>query len=121
MGSRRGAAQKKSLARQEISSRKRQVADEQLKTSSAARNALIGVFLLAGAAISLVAMLSYDRVERAGRNMAGPAGRAIADQVFGALGVTGYVLPISALYAAMVLFVGKRERRRWPQLMAAAL
>jgi len=124
MGARRGAAGKKSLARQEIVSRKRQVADEKLKTSSAGRRALAGVFLLSAAAIALVSMVSYDARDRAGvaaHNAAGPAGHALADEVFGLLGVTGFVVPLSFLYAAMVLFVGRKDRRRWPQVLAAVL
>ncbi|HVE83623.1 MAG TPA: DNA translocase FtsK 4TM domain-containing protein, partial [Myxococcales bacterium] len=124
MGARRGAAAKKSLARQEIVSRKRQVADEKLKTSSAGRRALAGVFLLAASAICLVSMLTYDARDRAGavaRNAAGPAGHGLADAAFGALGVTGFVVPLCGLYAALVLFVGSKERRRWPQVLAALL
>src|SRR3954468_979553 len=124
MGARRGAAGKKSLARQEIVSRKRQVADKKLKNSSAGRRALAGVFLLSAAAIALVSMLSYDARGRAGavaHNAAGPAGHALADEVFGALGVTGFVVPLSFLYAALVLFVGNKEKRRWPQVLAALL
>ncbi|HVE82272.1 MAG TPA: DNA translocase FtsK 4TM domain-containing protein, partial [Myxococcales bacterium] len=124
MGARRGAAGKKSLARQEIVSRKRQVADEKLKTSSAGRRALAGVFLLGAAAIALVSMVSYDARDRAvvaAHNAAGPAGHALADEVFGLLGVTGFVVPLSFLYAAMVLFVGRKDRRRWPQVLAAVL
>ncbi|HEY8209611.1 MAG TPA: DNA translocase FtsK 4TM domain-containing protein, partial [Myxococcaceae bacterium] len=124
MGARRGAAGKKSLARQEIVSRKRQVADQKLKTNSAARRALAGVFLLGASAIVLVSMLSYDARDRAGtgaHNAAGPAGHALADDVFSALGVTGFVVPLSFLYAALVLFVGNREKRRWPQVLAALM
>jgi len=118
MGTRRGAAPKRSLARQEIVSRKREVADKKLQTSSAGRRALAGIFLLAASAIALVSLLSHGR---APSNAAGPAGHALAELVFGALGVTAFLVPLSGLYAAMVLFVGRQEKRRWPQVLAALL
>src|SRR5439155_9939660 len=90
----------------------------------AGRRALAGVFLLGASAIALVSMLSYDGRSRAGavaHNAAGPAGHALADEVFGALGVTGFVVPLCFLYAAMVLFVGRKDKRRWTQVAAALL
>lgn len=124
MGARRGTAQKKSLARQEIHNRKRQVADEKLKTSTAARSALTGVVICAAAVLALLSMLHFDPRDAAlaaVRNPAGPAGHAIADSILGALGVTGYVVPTALAYAAMVLFVGRRDRRRWPQVLAVLM
>ncbi|MBX5483663.1 MAG: DNA translocase FtsK 4TM domain-containing protein [Myxococcaceae bacterium] len=116
-------AEKSVLSRQEIQSRKRQISDKKLQTHGAGRRAVIGVFVLAFSLLALLATATFDPHDRAGpgyHNAIGPAGHLMAEALRGTFGICAYVLPIAGLYAAMVIFVG-RSRRRWPQVLSAAV
>ncbi|HEY1089020.1 MAG TPA: DNA translocase FtsK 4TM domain-containing protein, partial [Archangium sp.] len=64
---------------------------------------------------------AHDRVGPGFKNAVGPVGHAIAEALRGLLGICAFVLPMVGMYAAGILFVGDREKRRWPQATALAL
>ncbi|MDQ3262538.1 MAG: DNA translocase FtsK 4TM domain-containing protein [Myxococcota bacterium] len=115
---------KKSLVRQDIANRRRAIQEKKLSTSSTGRRAILGVFVLAVSLLALVAVGSFSAQDRIGpgyQNAIGPVGHGIAEALRGLLGICAYVLPLAGLYGAMVMFVGARDRTRWPQVLAAAL
>jgi S-DNA-T family DNA segregation ATPase FtsK/SpoIIIE len=122
----KGRAEKAVLSRQEIATRRRALADKRMKagTGSATGRALTGVFLLAGSLLSLLSVATFDAKDRVGpgfRNAVGPMGHLIAEGLRGFLGVCAYLVPFGGIYAAMVLFVGSRERKRGPQIVSLVL
>ncbi|QSQ19730.1 DNA translocase FtsK 4TM domain-containing protein [Pyxidicoccus parkwayensis] len=124
MTAKKGRAEKAVLSRQEIATRRRQLADKRMKAGSGngvAGRAITGVFLLAGSLLSLLAVATFDARDRVGpgfRNAVGPMGHLIAESLRGMLGVCAYLVPVGGIYAAMVLFVGSRERKRAPQIIS---
>ncbi len=124
MAPKRARADKSVLSRQDIVNRRKQLSDKKLQTSHAGRRALAGVFLLATSALALVALTTFDAHDRVGpgfRNAAGPVGHGMAEAMHGLLGICSYVVPLSGLYATAILFVGSREKRRWPQVLSAVM
>src|SRR5215472_6819330 len=124
MAPKRTRAQKAVLSRQEIAVRKRVLSDQKLTTHSAARRVIIGIFALALSLLTLLALTTFDpRDGTRGRyrNAIGPVGHFAAAQVHQFLGVCAYLLPLCGLYASLVLLIGARTKRRWPQVGAAAV
>jgi len=123
MAPKRARSDKAVLSRQDIAVRKKAISEQKLQTHALARRAIAGVFVLAGSLIVLLALATWDARDgrRGFRNAVGPVGHFIAGQLHALLGVCAYLLPIAGLYATAVLFVGSRSRRRWPQLVAAAV
>ncbi|HEY1332789.1 MAG TPA: DNA translocase FtsK 4TM domain-containing protein, partial [Myxococcaceae bacterium] len=54
-------------------------------------------------------------------NGAGPVGHALAALLGGFLGITAPAIPLAGVYVSGVLLVGRREKRRWPQVLAAGV
>ncbi len=111
------------LSRQEISSRKRQIAEKKMQSDGVGRRAIFGVFVLAFSLLGLLSIATFDPHDRTGpgfRNLIGPAGHLIAETLRGTFGICAYVLPLAGLYATMILFVG-RSRSRWQQILSAIL
>ncbi|HET9451609.1 MAG TPA: DNA translocase FtsK 4TM domain-containing protein [Aggregicoccus sp.] len=124
MTAKKARADKGVLSRQEIATRRKALQDKKLQTGGAGKRALIGVFLLAGSLLTLLAVATFDPQDRVGpgfQNSVGPVGHMLASGLRGLLGLCAYLLPLSGLYASVVLFVGSRERRRWPQVLALGL
>ncbi|EAU69540.1 cell divisionftsk/spoiiie [Stigmatella aurantiaca DW4/3-1] len=95
-----------------------------MQTGGASRRAIVGVFLLSASIISLLSVATFNAKDRVGpgfRNMVGPMGHLIAESLRGVVGVCAYLIPLCGGYAAMILFVGDRERRRLPQIAALTL
>ena len=116
--------EKSSLSKQDIATRRKVLTQKKMKHSGTGRRAIVGVALLAFSVMSLLAVASFDARDRLGpgfKNAVGPVGHAIAEGLRGLLGICAYVLPMVGLYAAGILFVGDRERRRWPQAIALGL
>ena len=112
------------LTKQDIASKRKALNHEKLKTSGVGRRAIVGVALLAFSTLAFLAVATFsvhDRVGPGFQNAIGPVGHALAEALRGLLGVCAYVLPVSGFYAAGILFVGDRERRRWPQLVCLAM
>ncbi|MGA9523319.1 MAG: DNA translocase FtsK 4TM domain-containing protein [Myxococcaceae bacterium] len=117
------SADKTVLSRQEISSRKRQIAEKKMQSDGVGRRAIFGVFVLAFSLLALLSVATFDPHDRTGpgfRNLIGPAGHLIAEALRGTFGICAYVLPLAGLYAAMILFLG-RSRSRWQQVVSAIL
>ncbi|MCY1016343.1 DNA translocase FtsK [Pyxidicoccus sp. MSG2] len=127
MTAKKGRAEKAVLSRQEIATRRRQLADKRMKAGpggSVAGRAITGVFLLAASLLSLLAVATFDAKDRVGpgfRNAVGPMGHLIAESLRGMLGVCAYLIPAGGIYAAMVLFVGSRDRKRAPQIISLVM
>ncbi|HVG59152.1 MAG TPA: DNA translocase FtsK 4TM domain-containing protein [Hyalangium sp.] len=124
MAARKARAEKTVLSRQDIATRRKALTDKKMQTGGVGRRALVGVFVLAISLIALLSVATFDAHDRVGpgfRNMVGPMGHLIAESLRGLLGVCAYLIPACGLYAAMVVFVGNRERRRLPQIIALAL
>ncbi len=128
MAERKARAEKTVLSRQEIATRRKALTEKKRKAGGddegPHRRALLGLFLLAGSVLSLISVATFDVKDRKGpgfENAVGPIGHLIAESLRGLLGVWAYLLPLSGFYAAMVIFVGNRERRRWPQLVCFVL
>jgi S-DNA-T family DNA segregation ATPase FtsK/SpoIIIE len=123
MAPKRAPSDKAVLSRQEIAVRKKAISDQKLQTHAWARRAIAGVFIGAGSLLALLALATYEaRDGRAGfRNAIGPVGHFISSQLYALFGWCAYLLPLSGLYAAVVLVVGSRSRRRWPRPVAGAL
>ncbi|MCP3138849.1 FtsK/SpoIIIE family DNA translocase [Pyxidicoccus xibeiensis] len=127
MTAKKGRAEKAVLSRQEIATRRRQLADKRMKAGSGggvAGRAITGVFLLATSLLALLSVATFDAKDRVGpgfRNAVGPMGHLIAESLRGLLGVCAYLIPMGGLYTAMVLFVGNRERKRGAQVVALVL
>lgn len=124
MAAKKARAEKTVLSRQEIASRRRALTEKKLTTGGAGRRAITGVFVLAAGLITLLSLASFDVRDRVGpgfHNAVGPVGHALSDGLLGLLGFCAYVVPAALLYASAVLFVGARDKRRWPQLLAGGL
>jgi len=124
MTARKARAEKTVLSKQEIATRRKALTAKKMQTGGAGRRALIGLTILAGSIISLLSVASFSARDRVGpgfQNLVGPMGHLIAEALRGVLGVCAYLVPACGIYAAMVLFVGDRERRRLPQIVALAL
>ncbi len=124
MAARKARAEKTVLSRQDIATRRKALTDKKMQTGGVGRRALVGVFVLAVSLIALLSVATFDAHDRVGpgfRNMVGPMGHLIAESLRGLLGVCAYLIPGCGLYAAMVIFVGNRERRRLPQVVALVL
>ena len=129
MAERTARAEKTVLSRQEIATRRKALAEKKAKRNGGeetgpGRKALIGLVLLAASVLSLVSVATYSMKDRRGpgfQNAVGPMGHLVAESLRGMLGVWAYLLPLCGFYAAMVVFVGSRERRRWPQMVAFVL
>ncbi|MFT3706108.1 MAG: DNA translocase FtsK 4TM domain-containing protein [Archangium sp.] len=112
------------LSKQEIASRRKALSQKKNTTSGSGRRAILGVVILALSVMSLLAVATFSAADRIGpgfKNAVGPVGHAIAEALRGLLGVCAYVLPMVGLYASGILFVGDREKRRWPQAAALGL
>ena len=117
-------AEKTVLSRQEIATRKRALQAKKMQVGGAGQRALMGVFLGTASLMALLSVATFDVKDRTGpgyRNLVGPMGHLIAESLRGVFGVCGYLLPLGGIYAAVILFVGNRERRRWPQIVALCL
>ncbi|KFE67707.1 DNA translocase FtsK [Hyalangium minutum] len=117
-------AEKTVLSRQDIATRRKALAEKKMQTGGTGRKALLGVFILAASLISLLSVASFDAHDRVGpgfRNLVGPMGHLVAESLRGLLGVCAYLVPSCGLYAAAVIFVGNRERRRLPQIVALTM
>jgi S-DNA-T family DNA segregation ATPase FtsK/SpoIIIE len=124
MAPKRTRSQKAVLSRQEIAVRKRVLSDQQLQTHGAARRVIAGIFALALSLLTLLSLASFELRDGArGRyhNAIGPAGHVIASEVQQFLGICAYLLPLCGIYASLVLLIGSRAKRRWPQLAAGLL
>jgi S-DNA-T family DNA segregation ATPase FtsK/SpoIIIE len=124
MAARKARAEKTVLSRQDIATRRKALTEKKMQTGGVGRRALVGVFVLAASLIALLSVATFDAHDRVGpgfRNTVGPMGHLIAESLRGLLGVCAYLIPACGLYAAMVIFVGNRERRRLPQIVALAL
>lgn len=116
--------EKSVLSRQEIATRRKALTQKKMQHSGTGRRAIAGVFILAASVMSFLAVATFDAKDRVGpgfKNAVGPVGHAIAEALRGLLGVCAFVLPLVGLYAAAILFVGDREKRRWPQTIALGL
>ncbi|MFE8596020.1 DNA translocase FtsK [Archangium violaceum] len=129
MAERKARAEKTVLSRQDIATRRKALADKKAQKgiggeSGPGQRALLGLVLMAGSVLSLVSVATFSAKDRKGpgfENAVGPMGHLVAEGLRGMLGVWAYLLPLCGVYAAMVVFVGNRERRRWPQLVAFVL
>ncbi len=116
--------EKSLLSRQDIAVRRKQLGAKKRGSSGAGRRAIGGVFLLALSVLAFFSVATFDAHDRMGpgfRNAIGPVGHAVAEALRGLLGLCAYVLPVVGVYGASVLFVGDREKRRWPQVVALGL
>jgi S-DNA-T family DNA segregation ATPase FtsK/SpoIIIE len=112
------------LSKQDIVARRKALKEKKMGSSNTGRRAIVGVFILAGSVLSFLSIATFDAHDRVGpgfRNAIGPVGHAIAEAFRGLLGIVALVVPVVGFYAAGVLFVGDRERKRWPQLVSFVL
>jgi S-DNA-T family DNA segregation ATPase FtsK/SpoIIIE len=128
MAERKARAEKTVLSRQDIATRRKALAEKKARKGGGdagpGQRALVGLFLMAASVLSLISVATFDARDRRGpgfQNAVGPMGHLVAEALRGMLGVWAYLLPLCGVYAAMVVFVGNRERRRWPQLVAFVL
>ncbi len=124
MTARKARAEKTVLSRQDIAARRKALTAKKMQTGGTGRRALVGVFFLAASLISLLSVATFDAHDRIGpgfRNKVGPMGHLIAESLRGLLGICAYLIPICGIYASVVIFVGNRERRRLPQIIALVL
>jgi DNA segregation ATPase FtsK/SpoIIIE, S-DNA-T family len=124
MAARKARSEKTVLSRQDIATRRKALADKKMQTGGTGRQALVGLFVLAASLISLLSVATFDVHDRVGpgfRNSVGPMGHLIAESLRGLLGLCAYLVPTCGVYAAVVIFVGNRERRRLPQIAALVL
>ena len=123
MAARRPRPEKKILSKQEVASRKKALAVRRVEGTGVGHRALVGVAILALSSLALVALLTEPGplAPRTAHNGAGPVGHALAALLGGLLGITAPAIPLAGVYVSGVLLVGKREKRRWPQVLAAAV
>jgi S-DNA-T family DNA segregation ATPase FtsK/SpoIIIE len=79
---------------------------------------------LAASVLAFLAVATFSPRDRLGpgfHNAVGPVGHAIAESLRGLFGVCAIVIPVIGAYTTGILFVGDREKRRWPQALAASL
>ena len=119
MAARRPRPEKKILSKQEVSSRKKALAVRRVEGTGVGHRALVGVAILALSSLALVALLTDPGplAPRTAHNGAGPVGHALAALLGGLLGITAPAIPLAGVYVSGVLLVGKREKRRWPQVV----
>jgi DNA segregation ATPase FtsK/SpoIIIE, S-DNA-T family len=116
--------EKSVLSKQDIASRRKVLTQKKMKHTGTGRRAIVGVGLLAFSVMAFLSVATFDAHDRLGpgfKNAVGPVGHAIAEALRGLLGICAFVLPMVGLYAAGILFVGDREKRRWPQAIALSL
>jgi S-DNA-T family DNA segregation ATPase FtsK/SpoIIIE len=121
---RKARSEKSVLSRQDIHARRKSLGEQKLKAPSTGRTAIWGTFVLAGSALLLLSLGTFDAHDRVGpgyRNAVGPVGHLLAELFRGGFGITSYVLPFIGLYAAMVMFVGDKEKKRGPQVVSAVM
>jgi DNA segregation ATPase FtsK/SpoIIIE, S-DNA-T family len=123
MAARRPRPEKKILSKQDVASRRKALAVRRSDGSGVGHRALLGVALLAASCLALVALLTDPgpATARTAHNGAGPVGHALAALLGGLVGLTAPAIPLAGVYAAGVLLVGRREKRRWPQILAAGV
>src|SRR4029079_505310 len=123
MAARRPRSEKKILSKQEVSSRKKALAVRRVEGTGVGHRALVGVAILALSSLALVALLTEPGplAPRTAHNGAGPVGHALAALLGGLLGIAAPAIPLAGVYVSGVLLVGKREKRRWPQILAAVV
>ncbi len=123
MAARRARPEKKILSKQEVASRKKALAVRRVEGTGVGHRALLGVGILALSSLALVALLTEPGplAPRTAHNGAGPVGHALAALLGGFLGITAPAIPLAGVYASGVLLVGRREKRRWPQVLAAVV
>ncbi len=112
------------LHRQDIAARRRALNQKKMKHAGTGRRAIAGVFILAVSILLLLSVATFDAKDRMGpgfRNAIGPVGHALGELLRGVFGMTAFVVPMVGLYVAGILFVGDRERRRWPQGVSLGL
>ncbi|HLL55961.1 MAG TPA: DNA translocase FtsK 4TM domain-containing protein [Myxococcaceae bacterium] len=117
-------SEKTVLTRQEIASRRKALNERKMETGNAGARAIVGVFVLAASFLALFSVGTFDVRDRRGpgfNNAIGPVGHGIAEALLGLLGICAYVVPISGLYASLVIFVGSRTKRRGTQILAGVL
>ncbi|HET6982066.1 MAG TPA: DNA translocase FtsK 4TM domain-containing protein, partial [Myxococcaceae bacterium] len=121
MAARRARPEKKILSKQEVSSRKKALAVRRVEGTGVGHRALVGVAILALSSLALVALLTEPGpfAPRTSHNGAGPVGHALAALLGGFLGIAAPAIPLAGVYVSGVLLVGRREKRRWPQIVAA--
>ncbi len=121
MAARRPRPEKKILSKQEVASRKKALAVRRVEGTGVGHRALLGVALLALSSLALVALLTDPgpAAPRTAHNGAGPVGHALAALLGGFLGIAAPAIPLAGVHVSGVLLVGKREKRRWPQVLAA--
>ncbi len=121
MAARRPRPEKKILSKQEVSSRKKALAVRRVEGTGVGHRALLGVALLALSSLALVALLTEPGpgALRTAHNGAGPVGHALAALLGGFLGIAAPAIPFAGVYVSGVLLVGKREKRRLFQTLAA--
>ena len=121
MAARRPRPEKKVLSKQEVSSRKKALAVRRVEGTGVGHRALVGVALLALSSLALVALLTEPGTggPACAHNGAGPVGMRSAALLGGFLGLTAPAIPLAGVYVSGVLLVGRREKRRWPQVLAA--
>ncbi len=116
--------EKSLLNRQEITSRRKALNQKKSQASGTGRRAIAGVVVLALSLLSLLAVATFDAKDRVGpgfHNAVGPVGHAIAEALRGLLGVCAFVLPLVGFYAAGLLFIGEKDKKRWPQVLSLGL
>jgi S-DNA-T family DNA segregation ATPase FtsK/SpoIIIE len=116
--------EKSLLNRQEITSRRKALNQKKSQASGTGRRAIAGVVVLALGLLSLLAVATFDAKDRVGpgfHNAVGPVGHAIAEALRGLLGVCAFVLPLVGFYAAGLLFLGEKDKKRWPQVLSLGL
>src|ERR1700687_164573 len=125
MAPKKTRSQKAVLSRQEIAVRKRVISDQKLQSHGTARRVIVGIiFTLAFSLLILLALATFesrDGIRGRYHNAIGPAGHFMASQVHQFLGICAYLLPLCGIYASLVLLIGSRAKRRWPQLAAGGL
>ena len=113
------------LSKQEIATRRKALTQKKIqRQGGTGRRAIAGVFVLAFSVLSFLSVATFDARDRIGpgfKNAVGPVGHAIAEGLRGLLGVCAFVLPMVGMYVAGLLFVGNREKRRWPQMVSLTL
>jgi len=124
MAPKKTRSQKAVLSRQEIAVRKRVISDQKLQSDGNARRVIVGIFTLAFSLLILLALATFesrDGIRGRYHNAIGPAGHFMASQVHQFLGICAYLLPLCGIYGSLVLLIGSRAKRRWPQLAAGVL
>src|SRR5712692_1911002 len=124
MAPKKTRSQKAVLSRQEIAVRKRVISDQKLQSHGNARRVIVGIFTLAFSLLILLALATFesrDGIRGRYHNAIGPAGHFMASQVHQFLGICAYLLPLCGIYGSLVLLIGSRAKRRWPQLAAGVL